>query len=595
MDLFYSTLFTIQISLFGIVAAIIIVYLQILISNSPEVRITDFLKSYALVSSLILALLAIFLTAAAFLLLSLKEYDFLPFVFVNSRNILNSGYFAVLCICNTGLSISFFLYYVIINFKYLSPYKTVLLFSRQIKNINIRNFMLTLKDIKKPERDSWYFNCYSKIPEGKIRDWATGKEELKEEDLQTIKVCEQENEIVFQRALSRYNQLINELGNNVEDPLAPIFSIIQNAIINKDTKIIELSYKELNRILDSFIKTIPQKMDYKEWNPLEQLSDTLVNYVIDNVQSHLELCRETNFLIPKKAILDFTNKIARNLYNKNEFGSIVLILRLWRQEADTAINNSSLLFTHIIGLYKNFGEVVLADTSKTTLLDEVFRHLGWLSERLLEKVKIEVKPRMYGNGYNNNLDEFIGVLIHFGEEYKQKYLDKYPLVFYDAVIVFVEKMVELYVVADEKQKAVLRRSMSNCYWIFYEIAKEMVSCGNSDGAALSILRLNGLYKNFLEKDIKEEAEEVFRLLIYLYPVLLENREKLKRVDFLEKTHEEYIYEIMVSTPFRSTLESEIFEMYIKHSLGDKTGLIWSFIVKLGNELRTNFNLNLNSK
>ncbi len=72
---FYYLLFQIQVAVYGIILAVVFVFIQLIYGNFPHTKITSLLKSPSLALALFLSIISFLYTAVATLLLSIEDHD----------------------------------------------------------------------------------------------------------------------------------------------------------------------------------------------------------------------------------------------------------------------------------------------------------------------------------------------------------------------------------------------------------------------------------------------------------------------------------------------------------------------------------------
>jgi len=221
-------------------------------------------------------------------------------------------------------------------------------------------------------------------------------------------------------------------------------------------------------------------------------------------------------------------------------------------------------------------------------LDEVFRHLAWLAERLLQKKGVEPKPLIYDTTYQNEYDAIFNCLQEFGYKYGSNLPQSYPLIYFDAIYVLFNSLVGLYSSGDvpKIERANVKNHMFSCTFIYFTFASAAIKEGNSNGVALAAVNLEQAYTRTVELGAEEIAKDIIGEITRLAVLTGANPDKLKGGTFLNGSVPEYLEKVLINSPYRSNIENEVSESYI--SIEAEHGNKWEYIKKLGVKMGTNF-------
>ena len=153
--MFYNNLFTVEITVFGIIAAAIFVFLQIVYSQFSYREVFIIFKNKYLASYFVLSTFTLITTGFSSLLLSFPSHNFIPAVNFNINGLMFNEYFALGTLLSFFISLALFVLLTFANLKYIRPPMIALLIGEGIKVNQIRNFLLKKYGVSAP--DSWAF------------------------------------------------------------------------------------------------------------------------------------------------------------------------------------------------------------------------------------------------------------------------------------------------------------------------------------------------------------------------------------------------------------------------------------------------------
>ena len=554
---FYNTLLSIEIAVFSIIVAAIFVFLQLVYTNFSYRQVKFIFRNPYLLSYFIVSWIDLFITAAGSFCLA-----------VNKTNpVVTNLIFVLLCLILMVFSIALFFVLIFKNLGYLEPSKILLLLGQNIKYEPIRNFLFKKYEIKNPAEEREIRTIFN-------------IEETSEEDDRKLKID-----------LERYNRL-KEVVKSATDPLEPINEITIQSINKADLKTLNESMELICEISKKFVSKIPQIDEKNEWNPDSALSNHYADYLVEMMHAQIEMCERQKLESLKLKVLDTSKIIVNYFIESNHFTALLTMFNFWKKIADNAIGISSQIFRRIIGYYKEIGEIVF-EKQKKEVLDEVFRDVGWLGERLLTKKRFEEKPLMFDRDYYTEYDELMECLLHFGYEYRDKHPELYPLIYFDAIDVVFLKLVQIFL--NDKKNTEIKESLFDCVSVYYSFGEKAIIAGNSDGAALASMNLKKSYEKLKENNLIDEAKYTIGLLVRIGIVAAAYKDKLAKARFLHKELSEWIIEVVEKSEFKDTITHEVFEGYLNFiDMGSHDNL-WKFITELGKRMKTNFGLRFDWK
>lgn len=577
---FYNNLFAIEIAVFGIIAAAIFVFLQIVYSQFSYREVYGIFKNVFLILFLVISMITLLLTAAGSLLISFPELNPAFSANLGVNSIFRNWTVAFSLLFLFLLSLVLFAVFTFRNISYIRPSKVALLISKGIKREQIQDYLLNKYGITPP--DHWLFLSR---PMDFVTVRSAGfdtdeRQELSEEERAQIESKKQRVERQLSDNKKTYEK-VKQVVEHAQDPIEPLNALMLRAINNVDLGTISETQSILLDISADFIENCRNDRNAKEWSPYSGMSQKYLEYLTDLFRVHLSMCDRQKLDSVKLTILETSEKIAYKVISV-DLNGLDIILTFWKEVADNAIGKSREIFNKIMQLYRNLADCAFErgiDDNKNWL-DEIFRHLGWLGERLISRHGIEEKPLMRDHKYFNEYDQLFEILLTCSHEYNNKYQTSYPLIYFDFVDVIFLQLVS---VAKKAQSQVLKENIFSCLYVYSSFAEVAIPKGNSNGAALATTRLKDSYDKLVSEGLEESANEAIGLLVIIGGMAARYKDKLQKVEFIRGgLIDQYIKDTIVTSPCRDKIISAIREARI-HQDAD-----WDFVVEMGKRLETNF-------
>ena len=386
------------------------------------------------------------------------------------------------------------------------------------------------------------------------------------------------------RQFSTYQETYEKVKQAVEhatDPMEPLNALMLRAINNVDLGTINEVQTMILGISQDFISNSKNTNDSRVWSPYLEINRKYLEYITQLFRLHLSLCDRQKLDSAKIMILDTSEKIADcviSIDSKN----IDILLMFWKEVADMAIGDSREIFNKIIQFYRKSANSAfkLGIEANEYWLDEIFRQLGWLGERLISRVGIEEKPLMRDHHYFNEYDQLFEALLTAGYEFN-KTPTSYPLIYFDFVDVI---FLQLLSVAKKTGGQRLKENIFSCLYIYSSFAETAILKGNnSRGAALATLRLKESYDKLRSEGLEENAKDAIALLVLIGVIASRHKDKLQRVEFFTSGRiDQEVLDVLVSSPFQDKIKHALKEAYLKQDAD------WSFVIEMGKRLKTNF-------
>ena len=571
---FHQTLFTSEIAVFGVLAATLFVFVQIIYGYFSYRHIGIIMKSPSLVAYLILSSATIIITGIAALSLSFPKEQINSYNYKFSfQDFFASESLATILLVAFFFSLLLFIMYTFFGVLYLRPHELAKLLQKSIKNKKLRDYLLKRYGISSYE---------SIVPLIYKLSEKEGEEFNEEENLRQLN----KNKRIYEKTSRRVQ--------NAKDPLEMINALILRAINNKDvTSLGEISHV-IKNISKNFIKKYEDHSNVNvdgNWSPDQGVRTKFLEHLIDLLRNYMEMSERENLETAKIIFLEISNEVLKELMPHKRENEIEIILDFWKEVGDAAINKSSRVFKKVISLYKLLADIAF-ETEKNSMekherwLEAVFRQVGWLAERLFSKKQLEQKPIIWDTTYSDEFDSIINAIWSYSHRYSFSYPNTYPLIYFDVVYVVFLRLVQEY----KKQKLQnLKNLLFDCTYTYSSFAVEAIKKGNSNGAALAAMRMKENYEELIKNDLKEVAKDTICLFVDVAVHAASHAKGLSRVDFMSEKIDDYLIKIIERSSFDHEIRKEMFEAYIKVP-GD-SDLKWDFITKLGMRMRTNFGFN----
>lgn len=574
---FYNNLFAIEIAVFGIISAVVLVFVQLVYSSFSYRHIGSLLKNRYLILYFIFSSLDLLLTAAGSYFLSFKHHDLFPGIYLYTDLIINSSYYALVCLLLIFLSISFFVILILKNISYLQPHRALFLILKKVKYKDTRDYLLKKYGLEAPLNIKFIFPLVDKK-----------KSETKKQYESRVAREQKEKEAEIHSAEEAIKKVKKEVENK-EDPFSPIWEMIVQFIRRTDFRSIEDSRKLLTKISAEFYENLPVKQGV--WFPEEKLGVKFVLHSTEFYRNLLEIARREELETAEKLILDISYDLGLVLLEKRRYDELDKLAEFWKDTADGYIGRSSFVFQRIMNYYNNIGNKLfdIAAKDKTskkeevdTMLENIFRYVAWLGERLLIKVPIEESPIIRVFDHSTEYDALYNCLLSFSHRYDFEFPHKYPLIYFDALYVILDKLIGIY---KQKKDYDLGNNMFNIFYAFASFAENAIRAKNSSGAALAAMRIKEAYDKLKSNGLDEQANDCIKLLVRVGMLAATHKDELKRVEFMDKPIDEYAMDEIVRSG--EDVSGEVYESYIKLMGGDHDKR-WGFLTTLGMRLGTNF-------
>jgi hypothetical protein len=523
-------------------------------------------------------LASLLLSALAALLSAFPKHDIIPSVNFHSRALLKSPGFAVIALFLFLGSAIAAIWVAIAEILSLRPSGLIDKARKNINDNHLKMYLIKKYGLQKPFLIRFHIEGIDEPEEM--------KERFEKEDKQ------------YAEDMKVYESLMGQSGNE-NDPLEAIGELAIRSIRNRDTSLLE---KALNALGEALQKNIRVKEgEGSNWGANSFIYGHLIEHLLMWISFLIEECRKEGSSRLAGYVYGFTDQIASEAVKKGDLQAAKRIISYWKLEADQALSGDTRTFIQLIGLQRKLGEELFSeqdDGSKAEMLNEVFRSLGWLGERLLEK-GIEKKPLMQDRDYETSYDALFEAILTFDDLYKRQRPKDYPLIFFDAVSVFFEGLLkEMKKHTDKAIRQKIYEHVFDCAYVYSSFATTAIQAGNGSGASLAAVKLVERYKELREnaddEKLDKDARDTMGLLLDLGLGAAGQPVKNTSADFLPEGIEKRMLDILSAAPaeYSQDLASQVFEGFIRFDRARNLEGGKEFIKKLGAARNSDFGLNL---
>jgi len=481
-------------------------------------------------------------------------------------------------------AILFFIILIVKDISYLQPHRAIFLLLKNTSYNQIRDFLWKKYGLEPP------YNLKFRFVGPILEDIKRPKEPKKTKEARLKKKYQEEDE-ELKRIEAEINIIIKRVEHS-EDPMLPIRDMMIQFIKKSDLSSLEESSVLVGQITKTFFKSLPKTS--KKWKPENVLALKYTQHLIELLETVLEVADKERLESAKRILLDSSYKIALKFFENRNFSELDKIEELWQKIADASIGKSTVLFQNIIGYYRNIGEMLfklLKDNAYQKpidgeiIIDNLFRYIGWLGERLLIKLPLEETPLFRNLVYSTEYDDYYDCLITFSDIYNNDQPEAYPLIYFDALMVVMRRLVKIY--KNDKKSQIYENIFSIAY-AFSSFAKVAIQVENGDGAFLASSMIKETYKNLKDAGLDKEANDVIKLLVRVGIIAAANKDKLVTARFImDKPLDQWVIEELANA--HEDIADEVIESYIK-TTGGSHETRWGFIAELGKRMGTNFGL-----
>ena len=579
---FYNTLFSIEIAVFGIICAVVFVFIQLFLSTYSYKHIGHILKDKWLMLFFFFSITDLLATSLGSFFLSFEQHDMLPRLFFATDLIVTNQFYVFACWLLIFASIIVFVKLIFNNISYLQPHRALFLLTKNIEFSNVRDYLWRRYPLEVPWNLKMKDTIFFIDPEEKKRSKKAEKARLLKEE----KALDVE--------LKRVEKVIKTICNRVstaEDPLVPVRDMMIQFIKKSDISSFEEASSILVSATNSFLKQLPAATSI--WSPENDLAKNYSRHVIEILSTLLEVADKEGLISMKKSIIKTSYNISMELFDNKWFGEVDMFGEWWQKIADDSIGYDSFIFKSVIKYYREIGskfmKIIKTSNARKSdenerLLENLFRYVGWLGERLMIKGPFEESPLFDNYSYSTDYDEYYNCIMSFGDLYNWKRPNLYPLIYFDVLIVIMRRLISI---VKNHPDSNLSENIFSIAYAFASFAEKAIAVKHWDGASLAALRISEAYQELKDEGLNKTSNDVIKLLVRIGMLTAANKENEEKARFMSKSLDQWVIDEL--SKYNENIDEEVKESDIK-TIGLNYEAKWTFITQLGSKMGTNFGL-----
>jgi hypothetical protein len=308
-----------------------------------------------------------------------------------------------------------------------------------------------------------------------------------------------------------------------------------------------------------FLKTLSKKDDSSIQNILINLLDSITKIYISN-----------KFYQEFKAYLPLIERITSQSQNLSQ-DTFVKIINFLAERAKEITSKKA------------------KEKEREESLEQLLRAFSGIAERLINNMENPNTVIITTNKETDKFNELFYTLIDLGEIYI-RHPNKYPLVYFDVISTVSSKFLAFYVNKNKSKE--YDEVFSTISYTYRKIGEKNISVSNNWGAGLATMKLIEYIDEMKNMELEKKLEPVLQDLIALMFYAYVNKKKLKSVEFLSTSVEQYIFDYLIKNDF--DIAGLVKEQHIRdHKLDHNKR--WELILKLGKAMNSNFGFNFNPK
>jgi hypothetical protein len=586
---FYGTLFATEFTIWGVIAAVIFVFIQIIYATFSSNELIYIYKNIFFKLYIFIGICSLILCTIGFLCSSYPEI-FLWINFDMFSTIISPG-FAYSSILMFFISIGLFLLWVMTNIGYLHPTKMLLLSKNSITHDQLSKFLLKKYGLQPPSEVATFIRI-----SGYMGDKILSKGYTAEMGLGNLSPDEKRDyelkKIEFKEAELKYSQKIIKIKKEAEnnsDPFIPINTVAIRSIEKYDISTLNDIKLMTIEIVRNFIKD-NNKVSANwgpHWNPYNELSESLVDHIIENLRIQIEICNNNRFLQGSLTLMSITEDIASLVMTveKQQRNGILKLLDFWKLSANQSIGLNPSLFYQIIRQYSQLIDILFELKDEPTgLMDEIFRNLGWISEQSKFKDAFKISPIMYDSGHQTEYDSLMNCILSAGDKYINKRPNWYPLVYIGAVRSILESTISI--LLGKKELTERQNNIFSLIYTIFRYFEAALEIGNINGIKLAYSSISQIYEYLKDTGYDKAIEQTVNLITDM-GARISDREDLTLFGSNKPIFEDII-ELLSRDNHPGIIQLTLHEAYIHRHTEFQNDHFWKFVKKLGKLRKTNF-------
>jgi len=190
--------------------------------------------------------------------------------------------------------------------------------------------------------------------------------------------------------------------------------------------------------------------------------------------------------------------------------------------------------------------------------------------------------------FSTEYDSIRKFFLNFSDIYDRKHPNLYPHIYFDALHVVVQKLIQI---NDEKNNKEVDRYISEIVVAYSTFSEAATRVNNARGVGLSVLRMWDVYEKLKKSGLDNQAQNVIGYLISAGMAAAAHQRSFEGDNILSKPiHEWVIDKLLISGEY---INDQVWSIYTSRVLdfSDNHDEVWGFLTNLGKRLGTNFGYN----
>ncbi len=147
---YLNTLFGIEVAIFGIISAVILVFIQLVYSRYSYKHISHIIKNIWLILFFVFSIFDLIFTSLGSYFLSVNSQNISPNLYSFAISYIANPLYSLACLILIFVSITFFVILIVKNITYLQPHRAILVLAKNIHYGDIRDFIWRKYDLEPP-------------------------------------------------------------------------------------------------------------------------------------------------------------------------------------------------------------------------------------------------------------------------------------------------------------------------------------------------------------------------------------------------------------------------------------------------------------
>lgn len=582
---FFSTLFTLEVTVFGIFTAAILVFVQLVYANYSYKLVSLIFRGLYFWLYILFSIVGVLLTGAINFLAAFSKHDFSGFDFQTNELISNPALGGICLFIFLG-TIVFFVLFSIKSLRFLRPKSFLLVADKSISFDSIRKFILNKFGVPTPAAKAFLSAMYVYKSEDVIIKRAVEEADGTEKKDEPDKIDEVKKKAKEQDDQKRYEHLKKEIVDS-EDPFELIIEVAERAIQKNDLSTLRQFRNSLIKVVGTFFKDFDSRRKPQEdkWDPDEDLANSFLRKVTQDLESLFELCQKNELNQGAVILTELTSNLCELVIERGNSQEYSSIYSLCKSTADRYKAGSTNVFEGIMISYRKISELLFEKDDRDSV-EIVVKDLGWIGERLIPTHDFGSTPIMPNDDYETNFGLWWNTIFSFGSEYNKR-PNWYPHFFFDSL--FVVSQALIIQLKKLTKNSDLDQYLFDVAYSVYSFTREAIMVGNTTSAELGVMKLDyDFYSKYSDSGLEKRAREVLGLIVKCGLLASSFQDKQKKPNLFNQPVEDEVIERLLKSSDVDTIIAEVYDNYLRASFEGDHKKAWEFVKKLGNKMDTNF-------